>query len=515
MYTKASSTCGTGSVNVTAVNDTMWTILTPLNLAGFCKDVLSDITAEKLCSDCYMKTVQLGFSEPLEADDGWTPDDFNSLKQSCGIPTSSYPVKPTSPVGTPGPTPTCTTKATAKAGDTANALAKSLSVSTDRLLTYNNLPLSMNETFKGGEVLCLDNVAKCVLRQVVVGDTCSSLIKASGSGVDSLMFTSWNPTIGHDCLNLASMAGKYICISPPGSTTLFTPIGGEPTPPATTSKAPESTYSWGSVPNSVSSSMNFTTSWLFPTDGVSIPTLTATAQPPESVTAIAARISNCPFLKEDDPSWDAGLADDEVHLHSWDLSDECLESWDPYCNPDPTAAILPSPTNIASSCYPTVSTIIPDGWVAPPAPTSTGTPNNCNKWHVVGPGDTCNGVEAKYKISDSLFRQWNPTINAQCGNLGTGMAYCVRVWIEPSTTISSMPITSTMKPSSVSSAGPPGPTQSGTSPTCTKWHVYKQGDTCESIATQYGIIVSRFRQLNRGVDSQCSNLVLGNAYCVG
>ena len=40
-------------------------------------------------------------------------------------------------------------------------------------------------------------------------------------------------------------------------------------------------------------------------------------------------------------------------------------------------------------------------------------------------------------------------------------------------------------------------------------------DTCESVAAKYGIVVSRFRQLNRSVDSNCTNLVIGNAYCVG
>lgn len=376
----------------------------------------------------------------------------------------------------------CASKITAKAGQTTNQIAKGNSVSTDRLLTWNNnLPSNINDTLTRDEVICLDNVQRCLLHQVAKEDTCGSLTKLSGKGVTDVMFQSWNPTVGAGCRNLHGMIGKYICISPSDQDTPFTPIEGIPKPTVTTTEVPESTYSWGQAPNSPTSSIkNFTTTWLFPTDPVSLSTRTASMWSPAEATAIAARSSHCPFLEEGDDDWQDGLTDEEYHLHSWDLAEDCADRWDPYCNPQPTDPILPRPTAIPSSCYPTISTIVPEGGVNAPGPTNSGSPEYCNKWHFVVSGDNCGAVEAKYKISHATFRQWNPSINEACTNLKLSMAYCVRVWVQtPESTPA--PTASTSLSSSGSrtstSAGPPGPTQSGTSVTCTKWHLDKQGES--------------------------------------
>jgi hypothetical protein len=431
--------------------------------------------------------------------------------------------------------PSCTSRLIGRAGDTTNSIAKENSVSTDWLLTFNHqLPASINETFTGNEMICMDNVPKCILHQITSTDTCSSLAKLSGTGMNEVIFGSWNPTVGNNCRNLYAMVGKYICVSPPGQTTPFAPIEATTTPP-TSAKSP---YTWTPAPDTATSALNFTTTWDFPTEA--IPIATATLTPPGSayVSAIRARISHCPFLGEDTEKWTEGLADDEYRLHSSDLEPECVDAWDPYCFPVTTGPVLPSPTDIASTCYPTVSTIIPQGLVKPPAPTNLGTSEDCNKWHIVGQGDTCAILESKYKISHASFKEWNPSLTDSCNNLRTEMAYCVRVWVEaietPAPTSSSTTRVSVSP--SFTSAGPPGPTQSGTSGTCKKWHLLKQGmcllyfvsvkkfedfidnvvgDTCTSIASTHSILVSRFRQLNRSVNADCSNLVTGNAYCVG
>jgi hypothetical protein len=51
-----------------------------------------------------MKKTQLDIDEPLKFGGAYSPVEFNELKQSCGIPTSLYPVKTTSPAATPRPT---------------------------------------------------------------------------------------------------------------------------------------------------------------------------------------------------------------------------------------------------------------------------------------------------------------------------------------------------------------------------------------------------------------------------
>ncbi|KAL2829473.1 hypothetical protein BDW59DRAFT_159061 [Aspergillus cavernicola] len=500
LYTEAASRCGTAAVNIT-VSGTVTATFTPLDL-----DKLEDVPKDEECSECYLKSVQLEINQPIGGS-SVSPDEFNELKESCNIPTTSYPVDPTSP-GTPSETPQCANSHTANAGDTVNSIANALSVATDRLLMYNGLPLTWDEAFTEGEELCLDQVSQCLIHQVTSSDTCSSLLTLAGPRVDNLMLQSWNPTIGRSCSNLETMIRKYICIGPPGQTSTFTPvIPSTTTPPAITT--PPDTYTWELAPDTLTNTVNITTTWPFPTETVSIPVFTASSLPSnEDTQAMIDRSTHCPFNDEfNSTTWDAGLEDEEYHLHSWDFEPECTEEyWDPYCFPGPEDPILPSPTDIPSSCYPTITTITPNGWVAPPGPTESGTPDLCNRWHLVENGETCTGIAAKYGLTVAQLRELNPALNAQCSNLRGAFAICVRVWVD---------IETTPTPTTTTTAGPPGPTASGTSPTCTKWHLLEEGDTCDSIVAEYGIILSRFRQLNRNVDSECSNLVAGNAYCVG
>ena len=144
-------------------------------------------------------------------------------------------------------------------------------------------------------------------------------------------------------------------------------------------------------------------------------------------------------------------------------------------------------------------------------------------------------------ITMARLFEWNRSLNSQCTNMVAGMAYCVG--------IREVVTTATTSYSRVTFIPPPAPTQSGASNKCIQWHVRRAGkstryitfkvlytreplpivyfmhwqhiltkrwigDTCASIATLYGIILGRFLQLNRGVDSSCTNLVTGNAYCV-
>ena len=54
-----------------------------------------------------------------------------------------------------------------------------------------------------------------------------------------------------------------------------------------------------------------------------------------------------------------------------------------------------------------------------PGPTQPGTPADCDKFHLVLSGDTCDTIAAKYSITVAQFKSWNPTID-------TGMSW---LWI--------------------------------------------------------------------------------------
>lgn len=66
---------------------------------GFCKERLEDVAEDEQCSECYLKSVQLEINQPIGGS-SVSPDEFDKLKESCNIPTTSYPVNPTLP-GTP------------------------------------------------------------------------------------------------------------------------------------------------------------------------------------------------------------------------------------------------------------------------------------------------------------------------------------------------------------------------------------------------------------------------------
>lgn len=51
---------------------------------------------------------------------------------------------------------------------------------------------------------------------------------------------------------------------------------------------------------------------------------------------------------------------------------------------------------------------------------------------------------------------------------------------------------------------------------CKSFYKVVSGDTCTSIATKYGsFTVSQFQTWNTAVNTQCTNLIAGDYYCVG
>ncbi|EJD36525.1 hypothetical protein AURDEDRAFT_174393 [Auricularia subglabra TFB-10046 SS5] len=55
---------------------------------------------------------------------------------------------------------------------------------------------------------------------------------------------------------------------------------------------------------------------------------------------------------------------------------------------------------------------------------------------------------------------------------------------------------------------------SGSAKGCKKYHTVKKGDTCAPLAKAGGVSLSKFLSLNKGLNSKCTNLQLGKAYCL-
>ena len=147
----------------------------------------------------------------------------------------------------------------------------------------------------------------------------------------------------------------------------------------------------------------------------------------------------------------------------------------------------------------------------PPAPTHTGQPANCNKWHVVEEGDTCSSVPAKYGITLKQFLEWNPAVSSDCvDNFWLGQAYCVGV------------SSSTPPPPTTTSAGPPvpTPTQPGNAvPACNDYGQAQDGDTCGVFADRHGISLQQLYTWNKLLKEDGSGCATsfwsGYWYCIG
>ncbi|QRW23672.1 LysM domain protein [Rhizoctonia solani] len=142
-----------------------------------------------------------------------------------------------------------------------------------------------------------------------------------------------------------------------------------------------------------------------------------------------------------------------------------------------------SPVSSAASGIPTGTLIT----TATPAPTGTapGAPTNCGR---------CQGIT----LSD--FKAANPQINAGCTNLWAATAYCVYV------------VNKGTPPSSYAIA--PSNIANGTTKNCYQYYTAVSGDTCTAISYSQVANLTDLYRWNAGLNSQCTNLAVGSAYCV-
>ncbi|XDG02515.1 hypothetical protein ABKA04_002130 [Annulohypoxylon sp. FPYF3050] len=140
------------------------------------------------------------------------------------------------------------------------------------------------------------------------------------------------------------------------------------------------------------------------------------------------------------------------------------------------------------------------------------TPPTC-KIYTWGPYDTCSDVASQHDISLAHFLAWNPNFNSICRNAINFVGYQVCV-SSPGGAIdsggSTNPNATTGAPSAV-----PAPTNSfPETRECGGWYTVQTGDNCGVLSLAYSITLSDFFFLNPEVYSNCTNLLLGVAYCV-
>ncbi|KAL7622002.1 hypothetical protein AAE478_007503 [Parahypoxylon ruwenzoriense] len=135
-------------------------------------------------------------------------------------------------------------------------------------------------------------------------------------------------------------------------------------------------------------------------------------------------------------------------------------------------------------------------------------PEKC-KTYTWQPEDSCASVLLSYSdVNMAQFLGWNPNFNALCGNalkfIGPPGGY-----LDSNNTGDPLPGTSITSPV-------PAPTNADpeTNRPCGRWYTVASGDECGVISVANGLTLADFYFLNPSIDANCTNLLLGVAYCV-
>lgn len=145
-------------------------------------------------------------------------------------------------------------------------------------------------------------------------------------------------------------------------------------------------------------------------------------------------------------------------------------------------------------------------------PTQPGLSENCDKFHKVVDGDSCDAIEASTGITHSQFSKWNPYINdstfARPSISGSFFSFslansqyseCSNIWLDYYVCIHIPGATTTSAAPTPTDDGKP-PTQSGIAANCDKFHSVSSGDHCDSIETEFKITHDQFIKWNPSIN---------------
>ncbi|KAJ6591335.1 hypothetical protein B0H10DRAFT_2233374 [Mycena sp. CBHHK59/15] len=493
---------------------------------------LLSLPISELCTYCTLKTLNVTLSDPTTYS---TPvaQLLSSAVTKCRSQYSSYNVSAPGagpPISTPpfgvnattDPAADCAVagrNVSVSADTTCSAISQQYSVTTYSVLSSNPFLVGSSDcSVKSGTTLCLFKA--CHTYQVVANDICESIADGSaaitGTKITTTQLQSFNPDLGTYCQLSPLKVGQSICL---------TPNGGFPNVGVSTSNNPSGT----------------------PTTYAPIPTPTVSGttsncgkyyqvqQGDICNTVVLANSITLPDFLTLNPEIDANCT------NLWLEYYYCVAPYPPlsisaapptittnytsariYEYPLPTSytatmvtvlippAGIPVPTNAAAGTRTVVGcgyyySVLKGNYTLPVAPVPTNVAANvktdsCAEYYTVASGDGCPTIEATFYIDSATFSALNPGINSQCTNLVGGAAYCVLSIFPPDTS------TPTGPPSNVA----PGTITAG----CVKYYTVVSGDSCGKIETQFNVTDSLLHAMNPEINSGCTNIVPGEAYCV-
>ncbi|CCC05607.1 hypothetical protein SMACR_09599 [Sordaria macrospora] len=174
----------------------------------------------------------------------------------------------------------------------------------------------------------------------------------------------------------------------------------------------------------------------------------------------------------------------------------------------PMSSTATSSSSASTTVVPPVTTTAPGNGITTPTPTQASIVDNCDAFHFVTAGQTCEVIASLYGISQDQFKEWNPSVGASCTGLWANAYACVSIIGHTPT----KPTTTTT--TTGNGIATPTPTQASIVNNCDAFYFVVAGDTCEAIAAKNGITQAQFLSWNPSVGSTCNGL-WANAYaCV-
>lgn len=157
-------------------------------------------------------------------------------------------------------------------------------------------------------------------------------------------------------------------------------------------------------------------------------------------------------------------------------------------------------------------------WASTAVNSSLCIPPQCDT-HVWQATDTCDSVVGGLSnVTIPQFLAWNPNFNALCQNAVNYIDYVVCVgppggYLNHTTDMSGN--STVQNPTSITSAVPaPTNALNGSTTNCGLWYTVREGDNCNLVTVTNAISLVDFYFLNPEIDANCTNLKLGEAYCI-
>lgn len=152
---------------------------------------------------------------------------------------------------------------------------------------------------------------------------------------------------------------------------------------------------------------------------------------------------------------------------------------------------------------------MPSNGITTPTPIQPGMVSNCNRFHFVKQGSSCNDVLAANSITLAQLFSWNPNVKSDCTGLWADVNVCVGII---GGTTPPPPPTTTVPSNGIST---PTPIQPGMVSNCNKFHFVKQGSSCNDVLAANSISLAQLFKWNPNVKSDCSGLWASVNVCVG